>query len=127
MNWIFRGRTGLGALLLAVTIVGCNDGDSTALLAPDANEAAVESNNVTYDQVEFLGNPLVSEVTIVKANHDGYNETMPYTSGVYRPQTGSLHQELSDARRGSPARSGASSIPTCSSSIRPRARRHPGG
>ncbi len=87
MNWIFRGRTGLGALLLAVTIVGCNDGDSTALLAPDANEAAVESNNVTYDQVEFLGNPLVSEVTIVKANHDGYNETMPYTSGVYRPQT----------------------------------------
>ena len=40
-----------------------------------------------YDQVEFLGNPLVSEVTIVKANHDAYNRTQPYNTAVFGPQS----------------------------------------
>ena len=40
-----------------------------------------------YEQVEFLGNPLVSEVTIVKANHDRYNRTQPYNSAEFGPQS----------------------------------------
>ena len=40
-----------------------------------------------YDQVEFLGNPLVSEVTIVKANHDAYNRTQPYNTATFGPQS----------------------------------------
>ena len=42
---------------------------------------------MVYDQVDFLGNPLVSEVTIVKANHDAYNKTQPYNTATFRPQT----------------------------------------
>ncbi len=40
-----------------------------------------------YEQVEFLGNPLVSEVTIVKANHDRYNRTQPYNTAEFGPQS----------------------------------------
>ena len=40
-----------------------------------------------YDQVEFLGNPLVSEVTIEKSNHDAYNRTQPYNTAVFGPQS----------------------------------------
>ena len=42
---------------------------------------------MVYDQVDFLGNPLVSEVTIVKANHELYNKTQPYNTATFRPQT----------------------------------------
>jgi hypothetical protein len=44
-------------------------------------------DNTVYDQTDFLGNPLVSEVTIVKANHDAYNKTQPYNTATFRPQT----------------------------------------
>ena len=44
-------------------------------------------DNKVYDQVEFLGNPLVSEVTIVKANHDAYNRTQPYNTATFGPQS----------------------------------------
>ncbi len=40
-----------------------------------------------YEQVEFLGNPLVSEVTIVKANHDKYNRTQPYNTAEFGAQS----------------------------------------
>ena len=53
------------------------------------SSAGAESN-VVYEQVEFLGNPLVSEVTILKANHDAYNRTMPYASATFQPQTESF-------------------------------------
>jgi hypothetical protein len=43
--------------------------------------------DVVYDQVEFLGNPLVSEVTILKANHDAYNRTQPYNTATFGPQS----------------------------------------
>ncbi len=46
-----------------------------------------DDQNVVYEQVEFLGNPLVSEVTIVKANHDAYNRTQPYNSAEFGPQS----------------------------------------
>lgn len=77
----------LALVLATFTIAGCNDTDATGLNTPDDATAGVFDETATYDQVEFLANPLVSEVTIVKANHDGYNQTMPYTSNVYRQQT----------------------------------------
>jgi Domain of unknown function (DUF4331) len=44
-------------------------------------------DDAVYEQVEFLGNPLVSEVTIVKANHDRYNRTQPYNTAEFGAQS----------------------------------------
>lgn len=52
----------------------------------DADDDEGDDNGV-YEQVEFLGNPLVSEVTITKANHDAYNRTQPYNSATFGPQS----------------------------------------
>ncbi|MEO7182550.1 MAG: DUF4331 family protein [Gemmatimonadaceae bacterium] len=75
------------ALVLAA---GCSDTAPT--LAPSsANLAKVGANAaIVYDQIDFLGNPLVAEVTIAKANHDAYNRTMPYASANFRPETESF-------------------------------------
>ncbi|QJR35419.1 DUF4331 family protein [Gemmatimonas groenlandica] len=51
----------------------------------DEDDSADE--NTVYEQVEFLGNPLVSEVTIVKANHDKYNRTQPYNTAEFGAQS----------------------------------------
>ena len=51
------------------------------------DDADQGDDNTVYEQVEFLGNPLVSEVTIVKANHDAYNRTQPYNSATFGPQS----------------------------------------
>jgi hypothetical protein len=72
---------------LTLTAAACAEGrDARSLLEPgspdfDTGEARI------YDQVEFLGNPLVSEVTIVKAQHDAYNRTQPYNTSTFLPQT----------------------------------------
>ena len=79
-------RFALAALALAAA--ACNDAGDLA--APDLASAAREEREDAarvYDQVEFLANPLVSEVTIVKANHDAYNRTQPYNTGTFLPQT----------------------------------------
>ena len=68
-------------LVAALLTAACRGDDSPA--APNDDFA-----NAVYDQVEFLGNPLVSEVTIVKANHDMYNRTQPYNTATFKPQTG---------------------------------------
>ena len=44
-------------------------------------------DDLIYDQTDFLGNPLVSEVTISKANHALYNKTQPYNTATFLPQT----------------------------------------
>ena len=54
--------------------------------ASDADDDDGDDNKV-YQQIEFLGNPLVSEVTIVKANHDAYNKTQPYNTAEFLPQS----------------------------------------
>ena len=63
----------------------------SASQSKDGNQADVadddSNDHTTYEQVEFLGNPLVSEVTIVKANHDRYNRTQPYNSAEFGPQS----------------------------------------
>lgn len=80
------------ALALAAGSLGCRtDGSASDATSPDvaastaADDAADDAT--VYQQVEFLGNPLVSEVTIVKANHEAYNRTQPYNTATFRPQT----------------------------------------
>ncbi len=80
-----------GALL---ALGACNDNAAeNDITAPGQVSAAQNAgddegnDNAVYEQVEFLGNPLVSEVTIVKANHDAYNRTQPYNSGEFGPQS----------------------------------------
>ena len=77
----------------ALTLAACAD-ESNARGATDptastrTDDAVGESDDdVKYEQVEFLGNPLVSEVTIVKANHDRYNRTQPYNTAEFGRQS----------------------------------------
>ena len=98
MTWTHYSRAMVACMALALLAVGCADAGSsrepTAPGAPSAdrvgdggtNEEAEDAKR-RYDQVDFLGNPLVSEVTIVKANHEAYNKTQPYNTATFRPQT----------------------------------------
>ena len=81
-----------GSALLALALAtGCSsDSSLTAVDAASADHAIVSGKNKVYDQLDFLGNPLVSEVTIAKAHHDAYNRTMPYSSATYRSETESF-------------------------------------
>jgi hypothetical protein len=75
------------ALVALVLATGCSDSSPTSV-PNEANQSRSDAHGAAvYDQVDFLGNPLVSEVTILKANHDAYNRTMPYASDTFRPQT----------------------------------------
>jgi hypothetical protein len=77
-----------GSTLVALAIAtGCSDNSPTSVGSPEALAAREEGAGKVYQQVDFLGNPLVSEVTIRKANHEAYNRTMPYASATFRPQT----------------------------------------
>ncbi len=84
--WKQKSWAGAAALAFALVAAGCADGaDQSASLAPDVSTGS--DDGAVYEQVEFLGNPLVSEVTIVKANHDQYNRTQPYNTATFLPQT----------------------------------------
>ena len=89
MSWNNGTRAGVALVVFALAAVACTD--SQKLTGPNADVTARTANNpitkIIYEQVEFLGNPLVSEVTIVKANHDSYNKTQPYNTATFRPQT----------------------------------------
>jgi len=98
MMWKIDMRALLAALALGVAVVGCSDGrgqrpESPSIAGPnltvsnDQGDDDQGDDNTVYDQTDFLGNPLVSEVTIVKANHDAYNKTQPYNTATFRPQT----------------------------------------
>lgn len=79
------------ALIALVLATGCSsDSNLTAVSDAAGARAASSTESVVYEQIDFLGNPLVAEVTIVKANHDAYNRTMPYASATYKPQTESF-------------------------------------
>ena len=80
------------AFVVAAFVLGaCSDDDSsrdiTGPIATDGSLDDESDDGTIYDQVEFLGNPLVSEVTIVKANHDAYNRTQPYNTATFGPQS----------------------------------------
>ncbi len=100
-RWM-RAATALITVTGSVLLVACSDNtkssttepaaaavtDGTTEIALDTRMDDDERNGETrYEQVEFLGNPLVSEVTIVKANHDRYNRTQPYNSAEFGPQS----------------------------------------
>ena len=83
-------RFALMAFVVALFALGaCSDTakDATGLDMTQAFFDDEGDDDKVYDQVEFLGNPLVSEVTIAKANHDAYNRTQPYNSATFGPQS----------------------------------------
>ena len=95
--WKTDARLWLVALALGAGagLTGCSDrmsDSSRSIAGPTAPSREVENDDgdddtTIYDQTDFLGNPLVSEVTIVKANHGAYNRTQPYNTATFRPQT----------------------------------------
>jgi len=92
MMWKQFIRSALACVALGLFVAGCSDsGAERGITAPTESEADkggdAHDAGMVYDQVDFLGNPLVSEVTIVKANHDQYNRTQPYNTATFRPQT----------------------------------------
>ena len=77
-----------GSALLALAFAtGCADNTPTAANGGPSLSRSSEAGGKIYDQVDFLGNPLVSEVTIVKAHHEAYNLTMPYAPAAFRAET----------------------------------------
>jgi hypothetical protein len=77
-----------GALAALAFTAGCSDANRAAgPTGPSLETAANDPRGRVYDQVEFLGNPLVSEVTIVKAEHHNYNRTQPYNTPRFLPQS----------------------------------------
>lgn len=58
----------LAPLALAATLTACSDDD---VVTPTVDRV--------YDQIERLGNPLVSEVTLAKRNHGFHNTGSPST------------------------------------------------
>jgi hypothetical protein len=82
------------ALSVPFVLAACNESQNqNALTNPSFSQNSQGDDddegddNTVYEQVEFLGNPLVSEVTIVKANHDEYNRTQPYNTATFGPQS----------------------------------------
>ena len=74
--------------LALFTLGACSDAeDNITGLVAELTADDEGDDNLVYDQVEFLGNPLVSEVTIMKANHDAYNRTQPYNTATFGPQS----------------------------------------
>jgi hypothetical protein len=90
-------RLWLAVLAFGVSVAGCSDRmsdrePSRSIAEPTVANRDVEDDDsdddaTIYDQTDFLGNPLVSEVTIAKANHGTYNHTQPYNTATFRPQT----------------------------------------
>jgi hypothetical protein len=80
-------KTQIGAVVLALSLAMAACDDAERPDSPLAPSAVAGASTPVYEQVEFLGNPLVSEVTIMKANHDAYNRSQPYATATFRPQT----------------------------------------
>jgi len=95
MRWKNDYRAWLAALALGAAVIGCGDSTDRASQSPSITGPSISQDDhaddaddaTIYDQVDFLGNPLVSEVTIMKANHARYNLTQPYNTAEFLPQT----------------------------------------
>jgi hypothetical protein len=70
-----RARYIRPALLAVTLLIGCTENEQTVT---EPMRASVFANR-TFTQRERLGNPLVSEVTVRKAQHHGYNIGSPST------------------------------------------------
>ena len=87
-----RTRSAMVAFAAGLLALGaCSDTPKQDVTGLDMSQESFfddeGDDNKVYDQVEFLGNPLVSEVTIAKANHDEYNRTQPYNTAVFGAQS----------------------------------------
>lgn len=67
----------LAALALLPALAACSDDDETGTTSPDT--FAPVGFDRTYQQIERLGNPLVSEVFLAKRNHGFHNKGAPST------------------------------------------------
>lgn len=84
--WNSKSWAAVATATLALVAMGCSErGQSGAIAGPEASSFALVGT--VYTQVEELGNPLVSEVTIVKSRHRLYDNTMPYNTATFRPET----------------------------------------
>jgi hypothetical protein len=73
-------RAAILPVALALLAASC-DRDTTAPTAATPQSAATSFRHgpdVRYTQRDFLGNPLVSEVTVPKAMHERYNKLAPF-------------------------------------------------
>jgi hypothetical protein len=103
VRWM-RAATIVTIAATAAVLTACSDSKKSSDLTDPTVSASIDSSAVSvqadvdmdreegehqlrYEQVEFLGNPLVSEVTIVKANHDRFNRTQPYNTAEFGPQS----------------------------------------
>ncbi|HEV7990389.1 MAG TPA: DUF4331 family protein [Gemmatimonadaceae bacterium] len=92
MTWRHNTRAALAGMALAFAAAACSSGaadqqlTSPALASAEKGRETADAARV-YDQTDFLGNPLVSEVTILKAHHEAYNLTQPYNTATFRPET----------------------------------------
>ena len=77
----------MGALAALGLTAGCTDSSRSSDATGPNLAVGDDIGTRTYEQVEFLGNPLVAEVTILKANHARYNTTQPYNTATFLPQT----------------------------------------
>jgi hypothetical protein len=73
MRTLLNRTTGGVLLALTALVSGCGS-DDDSLAGPPVER--------TYNQVERLGNPLVSEVTLAKRNHGFHNAGMPSTDAA---------------------------------------------
>lgn len=79
-------RNILAATVITLVAAGCSrDATSSAVAGPGTRGALAVGP--VYTQVEELGNPLVSEVTIVHTRHPLYDQTMPYNTAAFKPET----------------------------------------
>ncbi len=91
--WNRKMRSSAAILALGLATAACSESDSagSGAIAGPPDGFTVSANHLapgtTFVQVEELGNPLVQEVTIVKARHDLYDRTMPYNTAEFRPET----------------------------------------
>lgn len=73
MRTLLNRTTTAVLLALSATVMACGDDDD--------NSTGPVGDRV-YNQIERLGNPLVSEVTLAKRNHGFHNAGMPSTDAA---------------------------------------------
>jgi hypothetical protein len=72
------------AVLAVAALVGACDDEDTRTITDVVTDVQlvkdttlIGNTRVTFDQIEHLANPLVSEVMVEKREHDHYNNTLP--------------------------------------------------
>src|SRR5688572_25865557 len=84
---MLRTKLWIALAAFGITVVGAGcDRSDDSITGIDDPSLNIKEGRI-YSQVEFLGNPLVSEVTVSKADHEKYNFTMPYNSAQFVPVT----------------------------------------